>query len=199
MVDKLDSTAYDGGKDIPEPPKTNIKSRVPSRAERSKQGSPFVANAGKYRKSDGGKTDWDDVDDVSIGGLPDVSAIQKAFPGFIFRWIRTMKNGREDTANMHEAARTGWQVVQESDVPRGANIPQLDMDGVGMVVGISGLVLAMMPEGKHKAINRRYEEDADRASKGVGMEIREIGGKSATPLRQASSVPARSGTRVQSD
>lgn len=198
MVDSTDSTGYDGGKGIPEPPKTNVKSRVPSRAERSRQESPFVATAGKYRKSDGGKDAWDGVDDVTIGGLPDVSAIQKAFPGFTFRWVRTMKNGKEDTSNMLDAVRLGWQVVQEDDVPRGVSIPHLDMDGVGRVVGISGLVLAMMPEARHKAINRQYEEDADRASKTVGMEIREIG-KSATPLRKVSSARVQSGPRVQSD
>lgn len=189
MSEKLDINDI-FGENVGEPEKksprsTNSVNRRRAKAEKShtaRDASPFALNVGKYQKSDADRTDWD-VEDFEPGSLPDISKIRDAFPGFTFRWIRTILEGKSDSTRVSQAINEGWQPVMADDIPKGVAIPNFELDGVGTAVGLSGLLLCMMPTARHDKMKAHEVTEAENNLGTIGNEIRSIGPAGTTPLR----------------
>ena len=65
--------------------------------------------------------------------------------GFIHRWIRLEVLGQDDTKNVSNKLRTGWELVRADEYPD-AVYPELKDGKYSGVIGVGGLVLARIPE-----------------------------------------------------
>jgi hypothetical protein len=102
---------------------------------------------------------WDNVDihDMIIeigdddGALPNVPPRE----GYAQRWIRTMKNGVEDPANIAKAMNAYWRRRAPDTLPEGIAAPSVHVDGIGETIGISGMILMERPLAIHEKFVER--------------------------------------------
>lgn len=190
------------GKDEKPAPRktTNARGRKKSKVEQSKEfrnASPFAANVGKYSKVDAAKDDWDELEEYTPGTLPNLKKLQDEYPEYTFRFIRTMRGGAPDTERVYEAANQGWEPFFVENLPAGMVVPGFDMEGVGHVVGLSGLMLCFMPTTRYNKLKAGEREEAVSQISNIGSEIREVNsGGGVAPLKTTRS-STRRGVRVQ--
>ena len=65
--------------------------------------------------------------------------------GFIHRWIRLEVLGQDDTKNVSNKLRTGWELVRADEYPDTV-YPEIKDGKYSGVIGVGGLVLARIPE-----------------------------------------------------
>ena len=65
--------------------------------------------------------------------------------GFRHRWIRAESMGFDDSKNMSNRMRSGWELVRADEYP-GELYPTVDTGKYAGVIGVGGLVLARIPE-----------------------------------------------------
>jgi hypothetical protein len=156
-------------------PNTNLRGRRKGRVEtaHSEGVSPFAQNVGRYTRDDGQKTDWE-VENYAAGELPDIRALQEANPGFTYRFIRTQIGGKSDVINSNQAVTAGWEPQMMKDIPPGMNIPGMELDGVGKVCGVSGLILCRMPTARWQKLLESTVTQSAAQVESIGSEVRAI-------------------------
>ena len=65
--------------------------------------------------------------------------------GYRHRWIRAESMGFDDSKNMSGKLRSGWELVRADEYPE-STFPTLEEGRYAGVIGVGGLVLAMIPE-----------------------------------------------------
>ena len=65
--------------------------------------------------------------------------------GFRHRWIRAESMGFDDSKNMSNRMRSGWELVRADEYPS-EHYPTVDDGKYAGVIGVGGLVLARIPE-----------------------------------------------------
>lgn len=75
--------------------------------------------------------------------------------GFIHRWIRLEVLSQDDTKNVSNKLRTGWELVRADEYP-GENFSTIQDGKYAGVIGHGGLALARIPEEVAKARNAYF-------------------------------------------
>ena len=85
--------------------------------------------------------------------------------GFRHRWIRTEVLGFDDTKNMSDKMRSGWELVRADEYPDSSH-PQLKDGKYAGVIGVGGLVLARirkrLPKLEKSTLNNRLKIETTR-------------------------------------
>ena len=69
-----------------------------------------------------------------------------AHDGFMNRWIRAEVIGFQDTKNVTERLREGYELVRAEEVENASDYPVLEDGKYKGVIGVGGLLLAKVPE-----------------------------------------------------
>ena len=77
--------------------------------------------------------------------------------GYRHRWIRAESMGQDDTRNMSGKIRSGWDLVRSDEYPD-TDYPTVSEGRYAGVIGVSGLVLARIPEELAKQREADYNQ-----------------------------------------
>jgi len=198
LGDVPDNSKQDSKVETTPPVKKRGRRKTTSREENSRDRSLEQRSASgfirRWTREDAEREDWGEVPDPEL--MPNIE-----MPGFKLYYIRTELDGRPDTRRIAEATNLGWEPVLVSDLPPGINAPNFRMDGIGQVVGISGMVLCRMPEKLYEKISAKYKQAAKAQVAGVGKDLENVVtvGGNAQLQRSVKSTIERGRTPVQGD
>lgn len=150
---------------------------------------------------------WDniaihDIDvevDGTFGPLPNI----KARDGMAQRWMRTMKNGHPDPANIAKMENRHWRHRSPDTVPQNVAAPTSYVDGLGDTIGISGSVLVERPLSIHTAyaaeVRKRTQSQARSVDESLFNDTASSGFGSATAVENKSVAKVGSGVMPVDD
>lgn len=103
---------------------------------------------------------------------PSLLETPKPPPGFQYRWIRVNVRGDEDTRNIINRKREGYEFVRAEEL-KDFDAPTLDHGTLKGVIGVGDLVLAKIPAEIAKQRKEYYEAQSTRALKAVDEQLRQ--------------------------
>ena len=104
-----------------------------------------MTNDKKVKKSSRASTTRAKTEKPKVWTPPSSLDAPPAPDGYRHRWIRAESMGFDDTKNMSNRMRSGWELVR-ADVYPSEHYPAVDEGRYAGVIGVGGLVLARIPE-----------------------------------------------------
>ena len=104
-----------------------------------------MTNDKKVKKSSRASTTRAKTEKPKVWTPPSSLDAPPAPDGYRHRWIRAESMGFDDTKNMSNRMRSGWELVRADEYPS-EHYPAVDEGRYAGVIGVGGLVLARIPE-----------------------------------------------------
>ena len=104
-----------------------------------------MTNDKKVKKSSRASTTRAKTEKPKVWTPPSSLDAPPAPDGYRHRWIRAESMGFDDTKNMSNRMRSGWDLVRADEYPE-HDYPSVNEGRYAGVIGVGGLVLARIPE-----------------------------------------------------
>lgn len=120
--------------------------------------------------------------------------------GYTFKWVRFDIRGRDDSRNIMNRRREGWEPVQPSELPEGWHMDKLEgqkvRDDIRGAVVVGDLVLCKMPNELVAQRNAHYREKERKQRRSVESELMKHSTR-AMPVHNESSSTVTRGVRTE--
>ncbi len=105
-----------------------------------------------------------------------------ARPGFVQRWIRVSMHGVDDATNVAKAEREGWRPRRADTAPGEFQVPRIKEGRFEGVIGVHGMILCEMPEGRIAQRREHYAAQTRRQTQAVEYDLDKDFGHPQVPL-----------------
>ena len=134
-----------------------------------------------------------------VWSSPSLLEAPPARPGFRQKWVSTSILGKDIPHHTMKRFREGWTPRPADTVPKDFHVPTIQHGQFQGYIGVEGMILCEIPEGKAKARQRFIREKNSRLSSFVENNLQSVERKGGIPIIRENSTGTSFGKRRVSD